>query len=160
MLDVTTFDGFLQAILMVLRLRPRALLHVGLPCSNYIWISRSVHGRSQADPYGNLAKRSVQTANTILGRVVLLICLATVRRVWWTLEQPKSSVVPFVTSMRRLLAMGGEAIQSFHIEFYMGAFGHWLPKASMCLGTAPWLPVIQYKGSRPDGSLFFRFPFL
>ena len=108
--DVATFDGFLQTIILVLRVKEKGLLHVGMPCSSFVWISRSRHRRTAEAPFGDETQPNVLKANEILGRVALLLVLATVRKIWWLIEQPKSSMLPYCPNVRAVMAMAGNVV--------------------------------------------------
>ena len=56
--------GFLNLLLMVLRLAPDALAVIGLPCISYIFMNSATHGRTKRRPYGLEKKREyVKLAN-------------------------------------------------------------------------------------------------
>ena len=148
--DVATFDGFLQTIILVLRVKEKGLLHVGMPCASFVWISRSRHRRTAEAPFGDETQPNVLKANQILGRVALLLVLATVRKIWWLIEQPKSSMLPYCPNVHAVMAMAGNVVPTFYCQYYMGCWGHWCPKPSLSLGSASWLPKLQFCGSRPS----------
>ena len=106
---LTFFDGFKDAVLLVFRIVPGGLLHIGLPCSNFIWMPRSVHRRADGFEWGDKAKASVKRANLILSRVCLLICTA--RRVLWFLEQNRSSIVPRIPIVATILSLETRILQ-------------------------------------------------
>ena len=135
-------------MVLVLRMKPGALLHIGLPCSNFVWMSSSVHMRSKEAPLGDMSKPSVVRSNCIFERVVLLIYLALARRVWFFLEQPRSSVIPYMAAMQELLSLCG---RGYHCTWWMGSFGHWTIKPSLALGNTPWIPKLQFIGNRWSG---------
>lgn len=56
-------SGFYEAILGVLRLRQDGLMTMGPPCSSFVWISSSCHGRGPEKPYGNEEKSFVNTGS-------------------------------------------------------------------------------------------------
>ena len=58
-----------------------------------MWINRDTSGRSKADPLGRVWLKGVELANLIVVRCMLLILLASARKVHWVLEQPASSIM-------------------------------------------------------------------
>ena len=116
--------GFLKLLQKTLRGKPGSLLHAGPPCSTWVWINSATSGRSRADPNGNTCQPSVYDANTPLGhvcaatgfrritivlehgvqshwrvritlRLVLVLMLALCREMFFVVEQPRSSVMPY-----------------------------------------------------------------
>ena len=147
--DFCSFEGFLQAVVLVLRMKPGALLHIGLPCNGFIFMSSSVHKRSKEAPLGDMSRPSVVRSNCIFHRTVLLMYLALARRVYFFLEQPRSSVIPYMAAMQELLSLCG---RGYHCTWWMGSFGHWCIKPSLGLGNTPWMPKLQLIGNRWSGT--------
>lgn len=56
-------QGFGQAVLGVLRLRPDAVMTCGPPCGSFIWINSGTHQRSADSPYGDETKDYVNIAS-------------------------------------------------------------------------------------------------
>ena len=59
-------EGFLDAVLHVLRLEPSALLTAGLPCGSFVFLNRSTSKRSSDRPLGDQKKSYVRMANLLL----------------------------------------------------------------------------------------------
>ena len=148
--DLTTVKGFMTAVALVLSVSCRGLVHVGHPCASFVWISRSRTKRSRRAPLGDLRNPSVKTANLLSARTVLLLALCVVRRVFWTLEQPGSSLLPYVPSLERFMKLCEPFHKCYQGEFWMGAFGHFTLKPSLLIGNAPWIPALALMGKRLD----------
>jgi hypothetical protein len=73
--DITTHLGFLVLLGLGLSLLPGALLALSPPCSLYIFLSSSVHGRSKLLPYGNVSNWKVQLSNRIVLSLVIFLTL-------------------------------------------------------------------------------------
>lgn len=57
-------NGFSEALLGVLRVRPDGLVSMGPPCGSYVWVNRATSGRSSETPYGDETKSYVEAAST------------------------------------------------------------------------------------------------
>ena len=89
--DILGTLGFVQALVLGLRLKEKALMFLGLPCNAHSWMSYSVHRRNFANPFGNEEQALVVNGNAIAYRSALLIILSIVRGTWWMLENPGGS---------------------------------------------------------------------
>ena len=140
--DITTHLGFLVLLGLGLSLLPGALLALSPPCSLYIFLSSSVHGRSKLLPYGNVSNWKVQLSNRIvLSLVIFLTLLKEFRLFSAVLEQPKGSMMFYYPE---LLAFA----RRFHwrqILTYMGLFGHPLEKGSWIWSDLPGIHSIARK---------------
>ena len=66
--NILTTIGFLNLVKKVLRLQPGGLLWAGHPCCNMIFMSKSVHQRQEAAPWGNPKEPSFPTARKHVAR--------------------------------------------------------------------------------------------
>ncbi len=89
--DVLSYSGLKQVVQMICRIRPCGLLVMGPPCGWWVFMSSSVHGRTNANPEGHTWHSKVRRANLLATIVAGLIRLAVVRNVRFILEQPASS---------------------------------------------------------------------
>ena len=55
--------GFYNAILGVLRVVPDGIIHLGPPCSSFVWMSSSGHRRGPQQPYGDESKSFVNVGS-------------------------------------------------------------------------------------------------
>ena len=46
-------------MLGVLRLKPDSLMHMGPPCTSFVWVNKATHKRSATSPYGDESKAYV-----------------------------------------------------------------------------------------------------
>ena len=51
--DICTTPGFFKLLLKALCLREGGLCYAGHPCSNMVWIAKSVHKRTREAPWGD-----------------------------------------------------------------------------------------------------------
>ena len=63
--DVLNPKGLETLILYLLRVKPEGLVVLGPPCSNWIGLSRSCHGRTRLFPRGYTTLPTVRIANAI-----------------------------------------------------------------------------------------------
>ena len=86
--------GFMQALLMMLRLSVQSLVHWDTCCSNWVWMSRSGTGRNKENPMGEASNQKVQVANLMVSRMCCLQLVAFAKYAIMVLEQPASSMMP------------------------------------------------------------------
>ena len=149
-MDITTTRGLLAVVKHCLRLKPAGLLWGGNPCSNQVFMSSSIHGRTNDDPMGDQSLRSdwsdlasevrllnitnlmcscahrfsgVREANVVNTRFAILLFIATVRGVWSCVEQPLSSVYknfPYLQHLNNLLGCIGKLPQWQEVSLTLG----------------------------------------
>ena len=91
--DVTLLYGFLQALTYVLRVQPKGLSWLALPCNSFTSMCWSQHRRTWDQPYGCPYYAWVHCGNTICARTCLLVLVALCRSVTWFIENPLGSAV-------------------------------------------------------------------
>lgn len=101
--DLSTSMGFLTALRNVLRVHPKGLLALGLPCDSFGFPASSVHQRSEESPLGNQCEPLTQKGNLLAYRAVLIVLVALVRSVVWMLENPGASKCTVLPILKRLL---------------------------------------------------------
>lgn len=116
--------GFLVCLQYILRMKPGSLLFAGVPCSGHVWISQGSTGKSKNNPRGNMSKQCTRDANKIACRFSLAAILAAVRQVLWLVEQPGSSVLPYLPYITYLLRL--DTVSS---SFMMGRIQRLCPDA-------------------------------
>ena len=92
-MDLCTPRGFLYAMCLVLATKDRGFLWFATVCSSWVWMCRGTSERSRGDIYGRPGSRSCYEGNMQAARSALLMLLGASRRIWWTLEQPASSLM-------------------------------------------------------------------
>ena len=88
----------------ILRLKAGGYCHWALPCSSWVWISRGSSGRSVEEPRGNGLSMAA-TGNRQAARLSLLTLVLYVRRVFWGLEQPGSSLLPRHPNIQHIMSL-------------------------------------------------------
>lgn len=79
-----------------LRCRVGALCFMGLPCSSHVFMSMGTTGKSRACPRGDMTVGGARLGNLLAARTAILICVCLARQVYWEIEQPASSVAPYL----------------------------------------------------------------
>lgn len=113
--------GFALCLGSCLRLRAGGLLPMGPVCSSWVWLCRRNSGRSFANPCGEEDADWVAGANVMIGRVVLLVVLASARCVRVLVEQPGSSLMR--RHPRWLWCLDARVVSLWEYRFPMAAFG-------------------------------------
>ena len=101
----------------ILRCRPDALVTAGIPCSSFIFLSAGSSKRTSSNPMGDQSQAFVAQANHIVGRVTLLLLVALVRALQFSVEQPNSTCLfglPLMKYVRELAEILG---LTFHEKF-------------------------------------------
>mmetsp|Transcript_48572 Transcript_48572/g.77286 ORF Transcript_48572/g.77286 Transcript_48572/m.77286 type:complete len:339 (+) Transcript_48572:60-1076(+) len=137
--DLTTPLGFMLAIRLVLRLRPRGLLSLGPPCGSFVWVNLATSLRTLSEPYGDVTKSHVSLGNLLMARACILCLIATVRGCFWLLEQPYTSMAKVFPPLRKTVMDIDRYILPCHwrVFFWMGSWGHNSMKPSAAWGTMP-----------------------
>jgi hypothetical protein len=133
--DFTSRAGWFYALCLVLRLVPYGLLLAGPPCSLWIYMSKSFHGRSKTNPGGLEFKDKVAASNLLVSNLAVLIAIAISRKIFALIEQPGSSIMPLYGYWARLRALF-KSIWKREWTWMIG-FGHPMPKPSV-LWTNLW----------------------
>ena len=84
----------------ILRLKPGALMCMGTPCNSHVWMCSSTTKKTKECPRGDVSVKAVWIGNMTASRSALGCLVAMARRVWWMIEQPGSSVLPYMPEMR------------------------------------------------------------
>lgn len=83
--------------------------------------SRSSTGRSAARPLGRPNQECVATANSMVGRVLILLMICQALGAWWLLEQPASSIMHCHPLFQQVLKLPGLKVRRLYT--CMGWFG-------------------------------------
>ncbi|CAK9085318.1 unnamed protein product [Durusdinium trenchii] len=140
--DILSDAGFSNMLYQVLNLKPGAALWAAPVCST----SRGSTQRTASNPMGsNIGVTGLH--NIMVGRVVILLCLAMAKKIWWCLEQPKGSLLEGHELFQRMLALrhtavsrvscslghfGGESLKPIWVytsEAYAGAFNDYADRS-------------------------------
>ena len=113
--DMGLVCGFLQSLLLVLRIKHKGLCWIGLPCFSFSFMSSSGHRRTAlGSPYGDCRRPFVLTGNKLCTRSMILILVSICRSVSFFLENPLNSTVnywPFVHYIMALPFLGSHRTQ-------------------------------------------------
>ena len=127
-----------EFITQACRLTPLSLVPLGPPCKFSIWLTSSVHGKSQRNPLGN-GSPFVQQGNKLATFVANGLRLISWRRCFYLLEQPMSSVLEYHPDMKQaLLETGGK-----RIFCKIGNAGGFYPKPTFLYSNAPWIHEVE-----------------
>ena len=118
--NILTLPGYMVALRQTLRLVAGGLLWGGVPCSSFVFLSSGTTGRKKDNPMG-WDTPSVRMGNLTALRFMLLVAVAMCRGSFWAIEQPGSSVLPYVPSIKAFLDM--KDVQHF---FQRLSGPHWL----------------------------------
>ncbi|CAL1153433.1 unnamed protein product [Cladocopium goreaui] len=135
--DITTTEGFLRSIQLVLQVKEGGLITAGPPCGSFIFLNMFTSGRTKWSPLGN--KRGyVVEANVITTRLCLLLLLAFVRLVLIAVEQPLSTLMQEFPYFKWLAGIVKHFIPWLSTSFSMAIFGHANMKPTVVFGDCPW----------------------
>lgn len=103
--DMDSTLGFLLAILYTLRVKPKGLLFLGVPCCSFSWVSSSKHRRTLERPWGDTQHSFVVQGNKLCARSVLVALLGMARGVFYFVENPMRSAICFYPYIKHLLSL-------------------------------------------------------
>lgn len=103
--DIESTLGLLLAIQYTLRLKPKGLLFLGVPCCSFSWVSSSRHRRTARLPFGDTQQSFVVQGNKVCARAVLVALLAMARGAFYFVENPMRSAITFYPYMKYLLSL-------------------------------------------------------
>ena len=99
-MNVLTDQGMARAITLSLSLMVGATAWLGVPCSTFVFMSRGHTLRSRKQPLGNTCRLDVKSANRIVRRIMFLVRILAMRKVYWILEQPLNSLLWVMPEVR------------------------------------------------------------
>lgn len=136
--NLATTVGFLLVLQSILELRVGGVLWGALPCSSWVYVSRGTSKRSKESPMGDVSQRSVREANLLTSRFVLLLLVAVARGAQWCVEQPQSSLLFLHNRFKLVFQMATDGLMPALTtsRFWMGGYGAFSAKPSVCVGDA------------------------
>ena len=137
--NLATLSGLALAIIVVLRIVDKGFIMCQPQCSWFVWVSRSVHQRTSATPYGDVNNPKNQEATKLNMAISILARIAFACGVLWLTEQPLSSVF-FDTDEQKSVIDECEAKNS---TLDLGPFGHRSQKPLKLVCTVPWLDSLK-----------------
>ena len=141
--DFTSSQGFMNALHLMLRVRPGGCLWAAPECKTWIWLSRTQTRRSKYHPEGDMAKDYVKNANRMVILLSLLFSVAFCRGVALFMEQPSSTVLHYMSPMNYVI----KHCLPYKVLTYLGAFG--AESAKPVLIWSSLQEVEQLKRARP-----------
>ena len=154
--DITTPEGFICALAMVMSLHPTdGFLWLATVCSSWVWLSRGSTGRSVSFPLG-VPCASVDLANLMVARCALLILLVIAMGCAWGLEQPATSLMTLHPAMEWLRRLAGLLMNSewYEVSTPMGAFNAPTVKMSKLYGNRRLVLALARKKACSMGVIF------
>lgn len=82
-----------------MRCKVGSLAFMGLPCSAHVFMSSGTTRKSRSNPRGDMTTSCGRHGNLLASRTAILVLVCVARRVWWGVEQPATSVAPFLHYM-------------------------------------------------------------
>ena len=125
----------MTTLTIALGLLPYGLLMAGFPCSWWIFLSSSLHQRSDDQPWGDVAHPKVRLSNLIMCNTTALVRALALRNIWVVFEQPSGSCARKTPTMMDLsVDLGLELVITWMIHF-----NHPMPKCTHLWGNMPTL---------------------
>ncbi|CAJ1450920.1 unnamed protein product, partial [Effrenium voratum] len=138
--NILETSGFLKLLQGVLRTKEDGHISCGIPCNSFVFLNSHTSGRTRSNPLGREDERDyVLTANRIVARASLALCVALARSVFFQVEQPSSTKLFFMPYMEHIRGICDDLGVNFSEVFmWLGLFGHFCPKPTRLWGTSPW----------------------
>ena len=107
---LSTQAGFINACRLIMRVRPRGLVHQAPECSSFVFAPVSVTGRSKENFAGDPNSSCAQVGNQKAMIAMFLFCLAATRGCHCLMENPAGSMIfsfldPFLRPLMRHLVV-------------------------------------------------------
>ena len=140
--NILCMAGLVQAISLLLRLKPRGLAWFAPQCSSWVFLAHSGHGRTSANNYEGRAPPSaeVTAGNSKVCIVSALLLLAAARGVAVVVEQPADSCMFKFANLRAAL----QIVHASSVRTWLSAFSESVPcpKPLVLWGTCRWLGAL------------------
>lgn len=147
--DILRKDGFMKALKLVMRLKPRGLLWQGVQCSSFVFADSSNCKRKRGQVQGDLSYQPVVDGNAMANTAAFFMALCVLRGVQVVLENPAGSqLFEYVRPTTDLIK--GLHTQTCHRCAYDDSpYPRIGPKPYKFVGTGPWIHQINQKCSCP-----------
>ena len=133
--DLCSTQGFIFALVCMMRLAPDGLAWFATVCSSWIWLASNSTRRTRANPLGRNDSESVRHGNVQVARSAVLMALCHAKAAWWGLEQPLKSLM----AQHPAMAWVAKQIDWVEVSTVMGAFGACTLTPSSLFGNSGWL---------------------
>jgi hypothetical protein len=142
--NILTSSGLLFLIQNLLTIMSGGCVWFGIPCSTWVWIARGHTRRSKININGNTQRQDVRQANRMVDIISMLLELLVLRRVFYIIEQPSTSLVWSHKMLRNHFRskpkVRNALLQKHHV--WLGYFGHHVFKSTCLVGIFPPLKTI------------------
>lgn len=118
--DLVSPIGQAHAVWQALRLRPYGLCSASPVCSTMVWMARNHSKRNKEHPRGDESRQDVVDANNMSQFVSVLMAMLFVRKVFWVVEQPHTSVMWLLPEWPLLT----ETMPLEKVFLWLGSYGH------------------------------------
>ena len=156
--DLGNMTGLNFAIFNIMSLKAGALLWLGPPCKNWVFLSTPQHQWRQSNKYlGENPNNKTKEANSLVYLVAALIRLAVARGIYYVIEQPTDSRMLKTACTMKTLAM----TQALTVVTYLSSFCTEFPcqKGLHLCGTANILRALRRNpppSSRHSESVYIK----
>ena len=139
--DFTLPLGFVNALVLCLKLKAMGLSFWETVCSTWIFMSRASTHRTELRQMGEKRFKPVSDANVMVSRMCLLIRLLAAKWCCFGLEQPSTSCMEATPRMKSLAKLSPALLNGpfTRTQTYMGAFGKPCPKSTLLYGNSSWI---------------------
>ena len=137
--------GFVHAIILSLRLKPRGLNFWATVCSTWVSLCRNSTYRTDWRPLGNKSASCIKDANLQVTRMVLLIRVCAAKYSRFGLEQPASSIMEKHPRMVQLAKAPAALLNGpfTKIHTHMAGFGKNCEKPTHIYGSGAWVSKLE-----------------
>ena len=118
--------GYAWATYQSLRVMKYGHGHGGMRCALWVWISSSVHKRTNENIFGDTSRKDVRDANQTAQQMACLLKLWKMRGLTFSLEQPSSSRFYDYPNIADFLQ--DDEVEAWRLFIWMGSYGHTMPK--------------------------------
>jgi hypothetical protein len=91
-LDMASSFGFVHAVRLAMRLKPRGICWLAVPGSSWMFRDRSKSGRTKQHPEGDPSVPDVAHDNLVLARLCLISAICIAKGCIVVMEQPSTSI--------------------------------------------------------------------
>ena len=123
--DICTLQGFIRSLQLVLRVVKDGLLHAGQPCNSFSWMSSATHARGEENMFmGRDGSEWIKICNVIAVRCAICLMVAFSRKVLFTVENPRQSVLPSFPYFRFLIDLA-ERLDKHALGYILPKYTSW-----------------------------------
>ena len=138
--DLLKRSGIKACLKLLVRVKAKGIVNIGIPCRCWIWLTRSRHKRSKHCPQGLEQTEWVKQNNLLASVVSYIIVTCSAWGIHIIVENPKTSLLWYYKDV-------AEALFRVHAERFcisMGSFGGQTQKHLILMSTLPWMSELQW----------------